>query len=165
MSNLIIIRGPLGVGKTTISKHLAERLKGIHIAIDKVLEKHELDKVKGRCIPLQNFIKANKLILPEINKTLAKGKSVIIDGNFYHKGQITHLLKNATQKGTVLTLTAPIKTCIKRDSCRARTYGECAARAVHNLVSGIKHGITINTECRTINQTESRALSIIRKQR
>ena len=99
MSNLIIIRGPLGVGKTTISKHLAERLKGIHIAIDKVLEKHELDKVKGRCIPLQNFIKANKLILPEINKTLAKGKSVIIDGNFYHKGQITHLLKNATQKG------------------------------------------------------------------
>ena len=44
MSYFIIIRGPLGIGKSTIAKALAEILKAEYIAIDKVLEENGLDR-------------------------------------------------------------------------------------------------------------------------
>ena len=47
MSYIIIIRGPLGVGKSTVSKELAKKLKGRHIPIDKVLEENNLERKEG----------------------------------------------------------------------------------------------------------------------
>ena len=42
MTFFVIIRGPLGCGKTTISKLVAQKLKGKYISVDEVLEKHDL---------------------------------------------------------------------------------------------------------------------------
>jgi len=36
MSYLVIIRGPLGVGKTTIAKKLTVRLEGKYFSVDKI---------------------------------------------------------------------------------------------------------------------------------
>lgn len=166
MKNLLIIRGPLGVGKTTISKNIAKRLNGIHICIDSVLERNNLDKIKGRCIPLKNFIKANDLIMRRVRAALEQGKTVVIDGNFYHKGQLTHLLRMAKDKtgvhGQVFTLKAPLNVCVKRDRTRKRSYGEHAAKAVHKLVSRFDHGKILNMGRLTTKQAEMRALSKIR---
>ncbi len=72
MSYYIIIRGPLGSGKSTLSAKLAHKLDAKHVHMDEVLEKHGLDKMPpdAPCIPAENFIKANEIVLPEVKKSL-----------------------------------------------------------------------------------------------
>ena len=50
MSNCIVIRGPLGVGKTTVARALAEQLSALYISIDQVLEDHDLLRSDGEGI-------------------------------------------------------------------------------------------------------------------
>jgi len=146
MSYFIIIRGPLGCGKTTIMKRLANILKADYISIDKVLEKHKLDKIdkKRNYIHAHNFIKANKMVLAETKKKLSKGKIVIFDGCFYHKEQIEHLIENLHYDNYIFTLKAPLELCIERDSKRKKFYGKSSAKTVYKLVSKLDYGISID---------------------
>ncbi len=148
---LIIIRGPLGIGKSTISKALAKEINAEYISIDEVLEENNLDKIKGECIPSKNFLKANKLILIEIRDILKK-RSVIIEGNFYYKEQIEDLIKNSKSRYYIFTLKAPLEVCIERDKGRKKVYGEEAVKVVHGLVSRFDYGINIYTNNKTIKQ-------------
>ncbi|MBN1585279.1 AAA family ATPase [Candidatus Uhrbacteria bacterium] len=142
MSYYIIIRGPLGSGKSTISEKLAQILDAKYIGMDEVLEKHGLDKMPpdAPCIPAENFIKANEIVLPEVKKLLTGGKIVIFDACFYHKEVIEHLVQNLEMPHYIFTLKAPLELCIKRDSERSKTLGEGAAGAVHSLVSRFDYG-------------------------
>jgi tRNA uridine 5-carbamoylmethylation protein Kti12 len=158
MTYLIIIRGPLGIGKSTMSKLLAKKINVEYLSIDKVLENNKLDKIKGECIPLKNFIEANNIVLPILKEKL-KMKSVIIDGNFYHKEQIEHLTKEVKNKCLVFTLKAPLETCIERDKLRKNSYGKDAAKEVHNLVSRFDYGIIIDTDKKTEEQVVEEILS------
>jgi len=148
----IIIRGPLGIGKTTISRALAEEIDAEYISIDEVLEKNNLDKIEGECIPAKNFLKANKLIVPKAKKFLDNHKSLIFDGNFYHKEQIEDLIKNLKYKNYIFTLKASLKSCVERDKNRKSIYGEDATKAVYSIASKFDYGIEINTENKTIKE-------------
>lgn len=147
----IIIRGPLGIGKSTIAKELAKKFKGEYISIDSLLEKLKLDKIEGDCIPLKNFLKVNMFIIPKIKEKLNKKRIVILDGNFYHKQQIKDLIKNLKFKHFVFTLKAPLSVCIERDKNRKKAYGKEATIAVYNLVSKFDYGIVIDTKNKNIN--------------
>jgi len=146
MGYFIILRGPLGIGKTTISKKLSKILGAHHVSMDEVLEKNGLDKVdeNAGCIPLENFIKADELILPKIREKLDRSRIVIFDGCFYHKKQIEHLISSLNFPNFVFTLKAPLTVCIERDSKRQKPLGQDAAEAVHNLVSKFDYGKIIN---------------------
>ena len=146
MSFIIIIRGPLGVGKTTIAKRIAKVLNGAYFSIDSVMKENNLDTVQGNCIPLENFLKGDDLIIPEIKKSLNNGKIVVIDGCFYYEEQIEHLLLG---KQHIITLKASLQECIKRDSLRENPLGEEATTAVYGLVKD--YGILIETEGRSVN--------------
>jgi predicted kinase len=161
MSYYILIRGPLGVGKSTIAKKLANKLEGYYILMDDVLAKHGLDKVppQAKCIPVENFIKADKLILPEARNYLQRGKVVVFDACFYHKTHIEHILQNLDFPHYAFTLKAPLKVCIGRDCKRNKVYGKEAAAAVHNLVSRFDYGIVIDTSKLSIAQTVKKILS------
>ena len=118
MSEIILIRGPLGVGKTTISKELAKQLNASYFSVDGILEELQLDKTDGDGIPVKNFISAQEHILPLIKVAMDNGKGVIIDGNFYHKEQLDYFAKKFGEKLHVYTLHAPIEACIERDHNR-----------------------------------------------
>ena len=149
MSYYVIIRGSLGIGKTTIAKKLAGKLKAKYIAFDKILEENGLDKSDNNFAP-EDFIKADNIIIPGVKKALSEGKIVILDGCFYFKEQIKHLEKNLP-KGYAFNLKAPVETCIKRDSKRKKVYGEKAAKEVYELISKFNYGIEINTDKKTEN--------------
>jgi tRNA uridine 5-carbamoylmethylation protein Kti12 len=155
MSYFIIIRGPLAVGKTTVSKELARILDGEYISFDKLMEEHELDRgdEDEGCIPARNFVKANEIIIPKIEKLLENGKIVILDSCFYHKKSLVHLYENLPHRHYAFTLKAPVEVCIQRDRGREWVYGEGAARAVHEMVSGFDEGIVIDTDGKTLAQT------------
>lgn len=142
MNYYIIIRGPLGSGKSTISEKLAHVLDAEHVHMDEVLEKHGLDKMPpdAPCISAENFIKANEIVLPEVKKLLAGGKTIIFDACFYHKEVIEHLVQNLQMPHYIFTLKAPLEFCVKRDRERSKTHGEGAAWAVHSLVSRFDYG-------------------------
>ena len=164
MPKLIIIRGPLGVGKTTISKKLAAKIDAEYISIDQIIEEHKLDQATdGQGIPVENFIKGNEIVLPKIKDVLQQSRSVILDGCFYHQKQIEHLINNVDAKSIVFTLKAPIKTCISRDSGRKKVYGADSARAVHDMVSRFDYGIIINTEDKRVEDTVEEILKKFKK--
>jgi len=148
----IIIRGPLGIGKSTLALALTKKLKGTYISFDKVLEENGLDKIDDNFTP-EDFIKANEIIIPKIKKDLAEGKIVILDGCFYFKEQINHLKENLPSEFYAFDLKASVELCIRRDSKRKRVYGEKAAREVYNLVTKFDYGTPINTENKTEEQT------------
>lgn len=150
----IIIRGPLGVGKSTVAKAVAEKIGGVYISVDQMLEDNGLDKtVEGEGIPLANFLKANEIIVQEAQQAHNQGTPTVIDGNFYFKEQMEELVKMLGDGVISFTLKASMETCITRDASRPKPYGEDAVRAVHMLVSAFDHGIIINTDTQTAEET------------
>lgn len=162
MKYFVIIRGPLGVGKTTIAKRLAKQLNAEHISIDDLLKKYDLDQIEGECVPLKNFINVIENVLPEVKKYL-KSKIVVFDGNFYHKEQIDYLVKHLDTPYYTFTLNAPIHVCVERDTARKTTLGKEAAKAVHKLVMRIDYGAQINTEGKTADDVVKEILSSLPK--
>ncbi|VVB80361.1 Putative adenylate kinase [uncultured archaeon] len=146
MKPLIVIRGPLGIGKSTISRLLAEKINAKYFSVDKILEENKLDREDNN-FTAKDFIKANKLVLKEIKDSL-KERPVIIDGNFYFKEAIEHLEKEI-KNTRVFNLKAPLEICISRDKSRKIVYGEQAAKEVYALVSKFEYGTPIDTEDKT----------------
>lgn len=141
----VIIRGPLGCGKSTIAKRLAEILNAKYISIDRVLDEHNLTKDKeAGYISQRSFIKANEIITPKAKKKLRSGIPVIFEGNFYWKSQIDDLIQRLDFPHHVFTLKAPLKVCIERDRQRGKTHGEDAARAVYKKSTEFNYGTVID---------------------
>ena len=145
MSYLILIRGPAGIGKTTIARRIADLLDAEYISVDDILKKHKLDVVEGECIPLKNFLKANDLALGFAKLNLQQGSKIVIDGNFYHREQVQHLVNNIGSDVYAFDLKAPLSVCLERDKNRASPLGELSTRAVFNLVNRFSYGTPIDT--------------------
>ncbi|MFA5992845.1 MAG: AAA family ATPase [Candidatus Pacearchaeota archaeon] len=150
MNYFIIIRGPAGVGKSTVAKVLSNKINAKVIHFDKVMKELGLDYILGeKWIPLNKFLKADKLMIPKFKESLSKNKNIIIDGNFYHKEQIEDLIKNINFKHSIFTLKADLNECIKRDKTRKNNLGEQATKEVFNLVSTFDYGTIIDTNSKT----------------
>ncbi|VVB61303.1 Shikimate kinase [uncultured archaeon] len=146
MSYLVILRGPAGVGKTTVGEKLAEVLNGECIHIDKILDDNGLGYISGeKWVPEINFLKVNEILEPHINEQLNKGMVVVVEGNFYHKSQIEDILRKVRHKYYSFTLKAGLETCINRDKNRSG-IGKERVKAVFKLVSTFDYGIVIDTE-------------------
>lgn len=153
MSYYIIIRGPLGVGKTTIAKKLVEELNAEYVNLDSVLSKYGLDKVDTEDgIPVKNFIKAQEKIIPGVRDKLSNGKIVVIDACFYYKEQIQHLIDNLGKDYVVVSLKASVDICIERDSKREKSLGEDSVRAVFGLVDRFDSGLVVDTNGKDVDQ-------------
>ena len=141
----IIIRGPLGCGKSTIAKKLSQLLNAEYVPIDRVLDKYNLTKDKeDGYVSQRSFIKANEIITPKAKEKLQSGIPVIFDGNFYWKSQIEDLIKRLDFSHIIFTLKAPLEICIERDRKRGKTHGEDAARAVYKKATEFDYGIVID---------------------
>ena len=114
------------MGKTTVSRALARRLRADHISIDQILEEKHL-WVSGR---LDEFLRANLVASRWSERALARGRSVVIDGNFYWKGQLRDLSARLGPGLQVFTLVAPLTLCVERDRERPGGHGRQAAQAV-----------------------------------
>jgi len=162
MTYCIIIRGPLGCGKTTISKELVKKINGKYISIDEVIKENDFigtEREKG-FFTQECFLKANKVIIPKIKDSIKKGIPVILDGNFYWKSQIDYLVENLDFKPHIFTLTAPLETCINRDSGRGKPHGKETATAIYNKSTEFEYGIQINVD-KNLNEVVEEMLSYL----
>ena len=162
MAYFIVIRGPAGIGKSTLSKELTKILKANPIHFDKVMSKHKLDIIDGGGISAKNFVKANKLVLKKALSSLKKEEVVIFDGCFYREEQIKHLLENLPYKSYIFSLKAPVNTCVSRNKTRSKDMSDEAIHEVYNLVFKYEFGIPVETHNKTIEQVTKEILGHIR---
>ena len=149
MHYVIILRGPAGVGKSTISRLLAEKIRARVIHFDEVMDELGLDYIPGeKWIPLHKFLKADSSIIPQLRLTLKKS-NLVLDGNFYHKKHLDDLIQHLNTPHFVFTLKAALNDCMHRDKTRTPMLGEKAVTNVFRLVSAFDFGIVINTKSKT----------------
>jgi len=145
MSFYVIIRGPLGCGKSTIAQKLSKILKARYFSVDRALDEHDLtEELEQGYVSQKSFIRANEIISPEARRILDSGKPVVFDGNFYWKSQVDDLIGRLDFPYHVFTLKAPLGVCIERDRQRGKTHGEDAVRAVYKKSTGFDYGIAID---------------------
>lgn len=161
---ILIIRGPAGAGKTTLAQRLAGPLNAATFSIDEILAGKGLDQVKGESIPLANFIEADKQLIPKARQALKDGKSVIIDGCFYHEQQLTHLLARLSGPRLTVTLTASLQECLKRNHQRQKPLTDEAVRAVYTLARKNAQGTPIDANG-TPDAVAERILEELERQR
>ena len=79
---LIVITGTPGVGKTLISKILAEKLRAVHIDLNKMVlnEKLDIGYDKKRKCYIADFEKVSKKLIEKIRKT--SKDNLILDGHY-----------------------------------------------------------------------------------
>lgn len=138
MSYYVIIRGPLGVGKTTISAALAKSIDAVVVSIDQIADK-EWD---GGSVRL--YVNANKIAAERARSALAHGTPVVFDGCFYWKTQIADLERRLPFPHEVFTLRAPLSVCIERDSGRKVVFGLEAADQVYRKVTRFEYGVAMD---------------------
>jgi len=145
MAFYVIIRGPLGCGKSTIAESISETLNTKYFAVDRILDENNLteDKEEGY-ISQKSFIRVNKIIALEAKRILERGKPIVFDGNFYWKSQIEDLIRRLDCKHYIFTLKAPVEVCIARDAQRGKTHGEDATRAVYEKSTEFNYGKVID---------------------
>jgi tRNA uridine 5-carbamoylmethylation protein Kti12 len=147
MSYYIIIRGPLGCGKSTICKALSKQLDAKVFSVDKVLAENNLEEDKeDGYISQKSFKTANKIIVPKAQKSLDAKTPVIIEGNFYWKSQIKDLESSINFPHYIFTLKAPLSICIERDQNRSKPHGKIAAEVVYNKSTEFEYGIVVDVE-------------------
>ncbi|MGC2035421.1 MAG: AAA family ATPase [Thermoplasmata archaeon] len=139
----VVIRGPLGVGKSSVAERLAKEINGAPISIDQILEDHNLWEAGH----LSEFLKANEFAIGLARGPLSRGTPVIFDGNFYWKTQLNDLIGGLLPyRAHVFTLIAPLSVCVERDSQRARPYGPEAARQVYSKSTRFEWGVRIDAD-------------------
>ncbi len=161
MGYYIIVRGPLGAGKTSIAVTLSRRLRAERISIDEVLEANHLeDDIEDGYISQRSFIKANEIAAQKANDAMDSGAIVIFDGNFYWKSQLDDLQGRLRRNGYVFTLKVPLDVCISRDGGRAKPLGIEATREVYEKTTSFEYGIDIDA-AGTLEDAIDRILSFI----
>lgn len=158
MKKLIVIRGPLGVGKTTVSKILAQNLHAKYISLDQIMDDNKLIAPDADGIPLESYLKTNEIILNIANESK---DSLIIDGCFYYQEQIDDLKSKFDNDVVFFTLISDVRKCIERDSKRPKVYGEDSTRYVHMITTKIKDGHEIDNSNLTVEETVEKIMEKI----
>ena len=135
----VIVRGPLGAGKTTVARALAEAIRGRVVSIDEILETLEWDGGSERL-----FLRANDRAAAEARDAAAAGRPVVFDGNFYWRRVIDDLARRLGWPHVVVTLRVPRSICVVRDRDRPHSYGATAVRDVYARVARVRAGIPID---------------------
>ncbi|HXQ79433.1 MAG TPA: ATP-binding protein [Thermoplasmata archaeon] len=140
MSYYLLVRGPLGVGKTTVSHRLVRELHAEYVSIDRILDERGFWD-SGR---LSEFVKANRVAAERARPTLVSGTPVIFDGNFYWKTQIRDLVRRLDFPHAIFTLTAPLSDCTARDARKGSPHGSKGAREVYAKSTAFNSGTSID---------------------
>ncbi len=139
MVDYILIRGSIGVGKTTIATLLEKKIseENYHAKL------WSLDKFKNENVSKDVTYYAKRraieLLTPIVNSSIDKNNVPLIEGVLYEQDLFLYLINNVYGKALKVKLTAPLELCIKRDSIRAYPRGVYRVTRTWNLLQNV-HG-------------------------
>lgn len=145
MSYSIIIRGPLGSGKTTISKALCNRIGASYVSIDEILDDYSLEEWENGYVSYLSFLRANIIAAKKAIEIMESGIVAVIDGNFYYKNQIDDIVDRLKPyRAYIFTLRVPPEICAERDRGREISFGYEAVMEVYRKSTEFTYGIEID---------------------
>jgi predicted kinase len=135
----LILRGPLGSGKSTVAEALAKAVRGRVIHLDGLADKN-WDGGSARM-----YLRGNVALERKARPLLAQGIPVIFDGCFYWKSQIRDLEARLPFPHESFTLKVPLSVCIERAHWRSPTpSGPVQAGIVYRKVNRFDWGFPID---------------------
>jgi predicted kinase len=147
MKKVLIIKGPSGIGKSSISEIISKNHNYKHCDADefKWMFSHGRSKERTEIGEYLGYIYAKELI--------KRGYNLIIEAlSEKYLKRLYPLLKKNKYKITRILLKAPLDQCIKNNQNRKRKgYEESVIREVYNKLSSGK-GYAINVEEKSIRQ-------------
>ncbi len=122
-----------------MARALAARIGGTVVSIDAILEE---DRWDGGSEAL--FLRANRVAVERARPVLARGRPVVVDGNFYWSRPLSDLARRLRVPHLVVTLVVPLAECIVRDGGRTPSHGPAATRTVFRKAARVRAGIRID---------------------
>ena len=155
MTYYVVVRGPLGVGKSTVSRRLANIIGADHILIDRILEERGLEEWDEDRTSLRSFLRANTFAIARAHEGLKRVRPTVFDGCFYWNEQLDDLTQRLDFPHYGFTLEAPLSVCVARDRTRplpkkgdepraGDQLGAEACEAVYGLVTQIRYGTPVD---------------------
>ncbi|MEK6963590.1 MAG: hypothetical protein AABX70_04130 [Nanoarchaeota archaeon] len=152
MIDYVLIRGPIGVGKTSVAKRFSNLLS-LDCYPSFFIEFDRFRRELGIGEPTYLNKRVGTFLLVErMNQLIQKGSLPVVEGVFY-EGNMNHLRRNITGLALLIKLMAPLDICIERD--QRRTYPRGVERVVpvwNSLQHTVVSEVSINTETRTIEE-------------
>ncbi|HZY69352.1 MAG TPA: AAA family ATPase [Thermoplasmata archaeon] len=140
----VIVRGPIGVGKTEVARRLARVLGALYISVDRILDRHRLERWRNGFIAQASFRRSNVFVARAAAPVLAAGRPVVVDGNFYWESQIEDLARRIRRPHLVASLDAPLRVCIARERGRGSNFGVADVTAVYRKAMTVTAGVPID---------------------
>ena len=139
MAVCIVVRGPLGAGKTTVAEALARAIRAEVVSIDAILETLDWD---GGSEEL--FLRANLEAAARVRALTDRGVPAVVDGNFYWRSVADDLEARVSVPCVIFSLQVPLEVCLERDRNRPLSYGLEATREVYEKVARVSLGTPID---------------------
>ena len=154
MTKAILLRGPAGVGKSTIGRQLQEQLPGSWANLDVDLFKHMISKKSS----MFRSDTAHDVALYFLEKLLQSNTNMVIEEIFKEPfyNQTLELFEKYNCEVLTVFLTATVDTVVQRDEARAKNKGEDTIRMLHDQIASLNEKLVIDTGQNTIQETVDR---------
>jgi len=153
MTYFLIIRGTAGVGKSTISKLVADRINAKVYHYDRIMKGFGFNYIPGeKWIPLHKFLSADSKMIPKFISRFEKGENIILEGNFYHNEQVKNLVSKIGFDCVIINLNGSLDTCIKRNKDRGEKMSQSVIEEVYGIMPKFEDGIDIETDGKEVKE-------------
>jgi tRNA uridine 5-carbamoylmethylation protein Kti12 len=159
---LILIKGPAGVGKTTICKHLSKKLKTFqYLDLEKFKEKFKhLERAERK-------VKAHELYYPQIKKLIKQEKDILLQESFLKDLKKELKIEFKTHKYEIISifLKASLKETKKRNLNRKQKTAteEYVEKSYSYLSIPEKKDIIIDVENISVKKTIVLIMNLVTK--
>ncbi len=157
MPKLIILRGPPGVGKTTIEKEIERTVAFKKVDPDSLMG--------GKGILRKHY---EEVFAPEADRILREGSNALITGIFYRQ-ILDHFLDHVRTKHEpiIINLYCPIEELLRRNCKRGKNVPEEEIRNYYDLLFKDEDFMkgSINTQELSIDEVASKACRMIAREK
>ncbi len=170
MKNYVLIRGPVCSGKSSLARHLSNKIADCYFEINKEINFSlhtayllNFENFRSRNVSknsnFQNNDMATKLLVPYLNLNI-KMFTPVIEGLFQEDKLVQYLKNNLKGKGLLVRLSPSLDVCIERNNLKINSLDNNTIEKSHaNLKYSCINELVIDNTNLSIGDTANKVFS------